>query len=886
MSTKPSAAYRALLYLFPRRFRRSRGPEMERLFEEMRAAWTAKRGGAGTRFWLAVTWDVVRGATGEWVSLIGMMTRSGTTAAQGETMATFMADIRYAARQIVRQPVYAGLIILLMTVGIAGNAAVFRIFNGLFLRPLPFEESGQLVDLDETAPEWDLEYVGVSYPDFVEWRRSNRTFESMAVYNEGGANLAADGSAERISFIEATHDLGDVLRLEPVAGRFFSEAEDVLDGPKVALLTEGFWAERFARDPNVLGQTISLNGNQFEIIGVLPASARFVSEAQVWIPLQGDPEDGSSGWYLTGVGRLAPGITPEQALADLDAIHKGMIEGRPANEITSPVIASLRDRYLGDDRLGAGFLLAAVGIVLLIACANIAGLMFARSLSRETEMAVRRALGAPRSRLVFHLLTESALLAALGATAGTLVGVWGSGLLVDALADQFPAWVTFDLDARFFGFSLAVTAGAVLAFGLIPALRGARGAGPTSGSRNTASASRQRGMGMLVVGEVALALVLLVVGGLSSLDVWRLGRVDPGYRVGGVTTYTVALPEARYPDVASRLGFTETYLERLRATPGVESVAVSTGLPLSGHWGWFYGVENEPPRAEGEPNPVVLNRAVTPGYFETMGVQVLTGRTFDDFDGREEGAGVVIVNETFARTRLGGVESAVGRRIAQGTGSHDEEDWLTVVGVTHDVKHYGVDEEMRPGVYQPWRQLSLSWFGVALVSSGSTQDAVATARRVTSEMDSELALFEVGTMSESLDESLWTRRATSWLIGSFSAVALLLAVAGLYGVISYSVGQRAKEISVRMAVGAQHAQVLGHVVREGMVLVAGGVGAGLVASLAAAGVISGILVEVSPREPMVYAAVTLLVVLVAGLANFLPARRAAHLDPMAVLRRE
>jgi predicted permease len=499
---------------------------------------------------------------------------------------------------------------------------------------------------------------------------------------------------------------------------------------------------------------------------------------------------------------------------------------------------------------------------------------------------VRRALGAQRARLVSHLLTESALLAALGATAGTVLGVWGSGLLVSAMADQFPPWVTFDLDVRFFGFSLAVTTGAVLLFGLLPALRGTRSAGASAGNRNTPSASRQRGMGLLVVGEVALALVLLVVGGLSALDVWRLGHVDPGFRVDGVTTYEMSLPPARYPDAGSRLAFTESYLERLGATPGVERVAASTGLPLSGHWGRFFLVENEPPRAEGEPNPVVLNRAVTPDYFETMGVQVLAGRSFDEFDGREEGAGVVIVNETFARTRMGGVEGAVGRRIAAGTGEPHEEDWLTVVGVTRDVKHYGLDEDMRPGLYLPWKQLPVSHMGIALVYAGSTQDAVSAARRVTAELDPELALFSVGTMSESLDRSLWTRRATSWLIGSFSAVALLLAVAGLYGVLSYSVGQRTREISVRMAVGARHGQVLTHVVRQGMLLVAGGVVAGLVASVAAAGVVAGILVNVSPREPAVYAGVTLLVVLVAGLANYVPARRAAHLDPMAVLRGE
>jgi predicted permease len=879
------SAYRALLRLFPPGFRAERGSEMERLFEELRAAWKEERGRPDARFWLSVAWDTARGAAGEWGSLAtGTMGRA-TGVARGETMSQMMADVRYAWRRILREPLYAGLILLLMTVGIAGNAAVFRIFNGLFLRPLPFEDAGRLVDLDETAPQWNLEYVGIAYPDFVAWRESNRTFESMAVYDAGGTNFASGGTAERISYVAASYDLADVLRLKPELGRFFDVAEDVPDGAKVVLLSDGFWAQKFDRDAGVLGSSISLDGEPHEVIGVLPPAARFVADAQVWTPLQESP-DSRRGWYLTGVGRLEPGVTMEQALADLTSLHKGLIESREENQITSPVMSSLRDRYLGDVRLGAGLLLAAVGIVLLIACANIAGLMYARSLTREDEMAVRLALGAGRVRIASQLLTESALLAVIGAAAGAILGLWGSGALVGAMADRFPPWVTFDLDARVFGFGLCLTAGAILVFGLTPALRTAGRAHTTTAGRATASASRRRGMGLLVMGEVALAVVLLVVGGLSVLDVWRLGRVDPGFRVAGVTSYALSLPSARYPDADSREAFIEDYLERLRAEPGVAHVAAASSLPLSGHWGWFYVVEGDPPRGKEDTNPVVLQRVVTPGYLETMGVQLLAGRGFDEFDGREEGAGVVIVNETFARTRMGGVEGAVGRRIAPGTGAPDEEDWLTVVGVTRDVMHYGVDTPMRPGVYQPWRQIPLSGMQIALVYDGSTADAVATARRVTADLDPELPLASVRTMSESMDRSLWTRRATSWLIGTFSAVALLLAVAGLYGVISYSVSERTREISVRMAVGAGHGQVLAQVVRQGMVLVAAGVGVGLLGSLAVGGLVSGILVEVGAREPTVYIAVTALLLVVAALANFVPARRASRLDPMVALRGE
>ena len=669
-------------------------------------------------------------------------------------------------------------------------------------------------------------------------------------------------------------------------GRFFTAAEDVPDGPKVVLLSDGFWAQRFDRDPGVLGTSISLDGEPYEIVGVLPPAARFVADAELWTPLQEDPAS-TDGWYLTGVGRLAPGVTMERALADLTSVHKGQIESRNVNEVTSPVMSSLRDRYLGDVRLGAGLLLAAVGIVLLIACANIAGLMVARSLTRQDEIAVRLALGAGRVRIAAQLLTESALLALLGALGGTALGLWGSGALVSAMADRFPPWITFDLDTRVFAFSLVLTAAAALLFGLAPALRTARGAHPATGNRSTASGARRRGMGLLVMGEVALAVVLLVVGGLSTLDVWRLGRVDPGFRVDRVIAYSVSLPTARYPDTDSREAFVASYLERLGAERNVEHVAAASSLPLSGHWGFFYVVEGEQPRGDDDANPVVLNRVVTPEYLETMGVQLLTGRGFDAFDGRDDGTPVVIVNETFARTRMGGVEDAVGRRIAAGTHTpEDEGSWLTVVGVTRDVRHYGVDEPMRPGVYLPWRQLPRSGMQIAMVYDGPTSEGVATARRVTAALDPELPLADVRTMSESMDRSLWTRRATSWLIATFSAVALLLAVAGLYGVISYSVGQRAREISVRMAVGARRGQVLAEVFRQGMIMVVVGLGVGLLASVAAGGFVGGVLVEVGPLEPVVYGVVTAVLVVVAAAANLVPARRAARLDPMVALRGE
>lgn len=880
-------AYRALLWLFPREVREERGAHMERLFRDMCAEWEEEGRGLGPGFWLSIAADTARAAAGEWLSQSRDVTRSLAALTLGELMQSLFADVRFAIRQLVRQPMYSLTIVLLMTVGIAGNAAVFRIFNGLFLRPLPFESADRLVDLDETAPQWDLEFLNVAYRDFDTWRAENTTFDAMAVYDGGGGNFVADGAPRRVTYLQVTHDMDDVLGIEPVMGRFIGPEEDQPDGPRAALLSQGFWEQEYGSDPDVLGSTFTLNGYTIEVIGVLPPEARFAGEVDFWIPLRQDRSQWQ-GWGLNGIGRMRPGVTIEQARADLLAIHKAMIDDFEVNEISSPVVHSLRDRYLGDYRLGSGFLLGAVAVVLLIACANIAGLMSARSIARGPEMSVRLALGAPRARIVRQLLTESLVLAAVGAAAGTALGVWGSNALVAAMADQFPRWITFDLDARFLAFALGVTVLAALVFGLAPALQAsARGAGRVT-SRSTATASRRRGMSLLVSGEVALALALLVVGGLSMLDVQRLGRADPGFEAEGIVSYALTLPSVRYEDGDAVLAFTDEYLARLEAIPGVEHATVASTMPLSGHWGWFFAAEGAPPRAEDEANPVVLNRVVSPSYFDALGVRLTAGRTFDDFDGREEGAQVVVVNQTFVRTHLAHLADPIGARIHPGTDAPEAETdgWMTVVGVTRDVMHYGVDEEMRPGVYQPLRQLPRSGFTVGLKIRGDAAPALAAARALTVEMDPELPVYNVQTMTEQLEESLWVRRASSWLIGAFSTVALLLAVAGIYGVISYTVGQRTQEISIRMAMGAQQADVLRQVVRQGMGLVVIGAVVGLLLSFAGAGVVSGILVGVRATEPVVYGGVTLLLLAVAAAANYVPARRAAALDPMKALRGE
>lgn len=868
--------YRRLLRLFPREFRERRGSEMEALFREMSAQWVGEHGRLGPRFWMSLVWDMGSEALRERLSL--------TTHTREEFMATFLSDVRYAFRQFARQPAYAATIVLLMTLGIAGNAAMFRVYNGLFLRPLPFDEPEQLVDLDETAPTWDLEFLSIAYRDFDTWRAENSTFQAMAVVDQGGGTILIEGEPQRVQYLATTHDIDEVLRIEPLHGRFYGPEEDHPDGPRGALLSTGFWEQNFGADPDVVGTTVTLNGFVIEVLGILPPAARYYGDVDLWFPLR-QTRDQFNGWGLNGIGRLRPGVTIEQARADLLTIHKGMIDEFEVNEISSPVVHSLHERYLDDYRLGSVFTLAAVLTVLIIACANIAGLTLVRSLGRGQEVAVRRAIGAPRGRIVRQLLTESAVLATLGAVFGTVLGVWGSNALVSPLAGQFPSWVTFDLDGRFVGFVVLVTMASASLFGLLPAIRASRQPATRSGARVSGSLSRQRSTGALVAGEVALALSLLVVGGLVMLDVRELGRADPGFDVEGVNTFSIFLPGNEYEDRDALANFTASYLPQIQAIPGVTGAAIASMMPVSGnHQGNFFVAEGAPPRDEDEAHPVVLTRTVSPEYFDVMGTDLLGGRAFDPFDGREEGSRAIIVNQRFADTHLNHLPSPVGARVTFGTSLGDDPNWLTVVGVAENVKHYGVDEDVRPGVYLPLVQNPLRAFVVALKTTGDPAPIMSQARAITREVNAGLPLYNLTMMREQLDQSLFTRRATSWIIGVFSAIALLLSVAGIYGVISYSVRQRTREISLRMAMGAQREQVTKNILAHGMRVVALGVAIGLAVSLAGARVVSGILVGTQATNPAVYAAVTVVLLTVAGLANYVPARRAALLSPSEALR--
>ncbi len=797
-------------------------------------------------------------------------------------------DLRLAFRMIRVNPAFSAMVIVLLALGVAGTSAIFSIFNGMFLRPLPFRDACRLVDLNEAAPKWNLTQVSISNPDFTAWRSGNSAFDSMAFFSGGGANLSdSSGIARRVETALVTHDLLRVLGLKPAFGRNFFPEEDRPGGAKVVLLGYDLWNSLYHGDRGVVGRIVKLDEQPYTVIGVLPREAVLPPDAEAWLPLQADPNADNS-YYLAGIGRLKRGVSIAQGKADLMRVHKGMIQSAKAqvNEITFPTVMPLRDRYLGDFRTVTNILLGAVGVVLLIACVNIAGLMMVRGEARVREIAIRAAVGASRVRIVRQLLTESLVIALLGGAAGVLLGKALLAGMVSLMPEDLPHFISFGWDARFALFSALVTGAAAIVFGLAPALQAAavNALGCLQeASRSSMSRGKHRILSGLVIGEIALACMLLLCSGLLVQAFRKVLRVDPGFRPDHVMTWRIELPAAKYAKDEQQVAAFGDLTNRLKALPGVTNASAANLVPLMGHEGNFFQAEGAPPLGPKEQNPVILTIAALPGYFETIGMTLLKGRWFTDQDEVAHAPQVVIVNESFAKRFWPG-QDPVGKRIRYD--SSKPLPWMQVVGLARDTKHYGLDQEMRPEVFMPYVMNPHSAMTLVLRSSMDASGLAAEVRETIRQFDPGLAMYEIRTMNERLDRSLWTRRAFSWLFGAFAVVAILLAVAGIYGVVSFAVSRRTREIGIRIALGARPADVVIRVLAGGMALVAAGMAIGLAASMAVANVLGSMLFGVSSRDLTTYAAVTALVVCVGLLANVIPARRAAGVNPVRALRFE
>lgn len=802
-------------------------------------------------------------------------------------------DLRLACRSLAHQPVFTLMIVGILAIGVAGMTTVFGLFNGLCLRPFPVPTESRLMELRETDPKTSDRNVGAAYPRFHVWRQYNQTFECMGFCSFWASTLSVDDKAERIGIRLATRDFLQVLGLHPVLGRYFSAEEDRPGGPNVVLLSFGFWERLFARDPTVLGRTVRLDGDPFTVIGVLPPDADFPEREEVWQPLRASAEGGHGGMGTFAIGLLKKGVTVAQAREDLTRIHQGWVEQNPEKEVrTLPAVIPFRELFreqVKQYESGLSLLLGVVGLALLTACCNVASIMLARGAFQTKEFALRTALGASRGRLLGQVLAESLVLSALGGSLGVLLGRHALALLLSRVANMVPHWMKFPLDVRCVLFCVAVVGASTVLSGLLPAVHAAFARNvyavlQAAGTRATVSRSRRRTLNAIVTAEIALALTLLLGAGLLLRAFRQVQSVDPGFRKAGVLTYNIHLPIGPYLDEGKRRAFWDQHLERIRALPGVTQAALSDYLPVT--WATFdrFDIEGTTSNGSGQAPPAVLRQKVSPGYFETLGVRLLAGRFFVEQDNRKESEPVAIINETFAK-RFWPSVSPLDKRMRRPKSA----DWIRVVGVTGDVIQAGPDQPPWPTVYlPPGSDVPFGMFGVVR-TSGDPLSLMASVREVVRAADSGLPIQDIGTMAQRIDAALWLRRLSAWLFGIPAAAAALMAFAGIYGVISYSISRRIQEIGIRMALGASRPDVIRMVTGQALRLIVVGLALGAVGGFILSRLLArlpGLLYNVSPNDPVTFVGVALLLTMVALLACYVPARRAAKTDPMTALRYE
>jgi putative ABC transport system permease protein len=808
----------------------------------------------------------------------------------GRWLETLWQDLRYSARTLRKSPGLTATVLVSLALGIGANTAIFGVVNALLLRPFPVDEPDRLVWVWGKFSRGDV--ARVSPADLRDYRAQNDVFEHLAAYAEASFNRGGVAEPERLEAVIVTADFFDTLRVAPALGRGFTPDDEQVREPNVVLLSYGLWQRRFGQDPSVVGTSILLDGRRVTVVGVLPAGFTFPGEVDLWapVPLLADEMSARSAHFLRPIARLNPGVTLTQAQAATDTIAKRLEAQYPAsNSGWSLRLEPMHDVVVQDIRLALVVLAGAVGLVLLLACANIANLLLARAGARRREITVRSALGASRSRIVRQLLTETALLALVGAALGLLLAVWGTQVLVAHLpADVvgfFPGGVSVRLDARVLGFTAAVSMLTGLVCGAIPAIQVSRpdltdvlkegGRGGTWGIRSNRLRSA------LVVAEVAGSVVLLVGAGLLLRSFLRLRDTDPGVDASKVLSMRVVLSSPRYQEKAPRVAFFDEALGRIAALPGVESVGTINALPLAPRQGGdtYFTIPGRPLENAND-RPVAQFRRVSDGYFRTMGIPVLGGRAFTVEEVRTN-APVVIINATMARHYFPDVDP-VGQRLAIDIFGEIVES--EIVGVVGDVRQFALEAEASEEMYVP--TLAAAYTNIVVRTSGDPHTYVSAVRGELLGVDADQPVANVKTMAEYVEESTGSRQLNLLLLGVFAGVALLLAAVGIYGVTAYSVTQRTHEIGIRMALGAGRRDVMRLVLRHGLVLAVAGVAVGLAAALALARVLESLLYGVSATDAVTFAGVSSLLAVVALAACYVPARRAARVDPLISLRHE
>jgi len=802
-------------------------------------------------------------------------------------------EIQFALRGLLKRPAFTAIAVLTLALGIGANTAIFSVINAVLLRPLPLKEPDRLMVFWHSAPAKGLRHLDLNDALFAYDRERTQTFESLAAYEGGEFALTGNGDPEVVPGAIITFNYFNVLGREALLGRSFSAQEDTPGNNNVAVLSYSLWQRRFGGNPNIVGQSINLDSNPTTVVGIMPPDFDFPDPAeragssghvQLWVPKGLNPQEASS-WNLLPVGRLRPGVTPDDAQKEITALYHAFTTERGVRPGTSDlgssettVLLPLQRHITGEVRRPLLVLLGAIALVLLIACANLTNLLLARAAARTRELAVRQCLGASAFRIAKQTLTESLLLSFFGTALGVLMAVWIVTALKRLVALQIPHIETIGIDTRVLLFTIAIMLVTGILCGVAPAMRAARinlQDAIKEGARGSASGANKRLNNLFVVSQLALSLVLLIGAALFLQSFRNLLSVNPGFRAENVLMARVALPEQKY-DKAQAVSFFEQLRQGVSTVPGVQAVELSSVVPFSGDG------QGGPFLVEGvgqEQEKVAWLRSTTTGYFAAMGMPILKGRAFTSSD-TETSLPVAIVDERLARM-YSPQGDLVGKRLRIG-----DAPWLTIVGVVPNVKNRKLDEEAWPYVYRPYNQWVRRETMLVVRASVDPTALAANVRGEVAKLDSELPLFKVSTIQQAMDRSLVTTRLTNSLLVGFAATALLLALTGIYGVMSLNVANRRNEFGIRLALGAQTANVLRMILAQGLRLAFAGVVVGLLGAFALTRLLQGLLFGISANDPLTFAVIAIVLIGVALLACWIPARRATKVDPLEALRAE
>jgi predicted permease len=798
----------------------------------------------------------------------------------------FTRDSRFALRMLVRTPAFSLIAVLTFAVGIGVNAAVFSVVNGVLLRPLPYPDADRITMVWLDNRRQGIKEDITSYPNYRDWRDQSSSYAHLAAFTAPSFTLTGAGEPERIRGAAVTASFFDVIGLQPSMGRVFGVANETEGQDAVVVLSHGLWQRRFGGAPDVLGRTFSLNGRTHEVIGVMPPELRWPRDAELWKPLAPpqDTREARTSFWLPVMGRLKPGVSIEQAQTEMSGISARLEQSFPSMIGFGAYVVGLQQQLVGNIETALLVLMAAVGFILLIACANLANLMLGRTAARRKELAIRTALGAARGRIIRQIVTEALVLALLGGGLGVLLAYWATDFFIALGGQSIPRAESIGLDARVLMFALALATVSAVLSGLIPALYASRAAVTDhlrEGGRQGGGGTSRRTRNSLVAAEVALALVLLTGAGLLVRTLWSMQRVERGFDANAIAVATLSPPPTSYTTPVDVRGFYLRLLERVRALPGVASAATTTGVlqPLVTNSTVF--------TIEGRPLPPPEQRVeypfeiVSPGYFEALRIPLARGRTFTEQD-HADAQRTVIINETLARTGWPG-QDPIGRRIRSGG---DSSPWLTVVGVIKDVHRSDVTRVIRPEVYVSALQVTPRTQTLIVRTAGDPTAIIPAIRRELQALDPQMPLFEVGTLAGELSDTLNGPRFQATLLAWFAGIALLLATIGIYGVTSHAVGQRTQEVGIRMALGARGTDVLMLILGQHLRPALIGVAIGLASALVLSRYLQSLLFGVRPTDPLTFALTAAALIGVAVAACLIPARRAMRVDPLVALRAE